>query len=331
MTHGLILLFDYDSLVYSAVSHIADTTDIREWFSEGRSKDWMREEVTNLVINRLSQMGGNIFLEIEETGIEISDIEYFLTNDTKSYRRAIYPLYKANRRKRVDYDLTDPKEAKKSLNAWKSKNFRKVVNRVRKRLIEMDFAKVSPIWEADDLIADRAREIGDGKCIIVSMDKDMKQVKGLFFDFYREDLITDGEPVLDNFGNQMKCYRGLNIITEKEAMKFFWGQMISGDSGDNIPGAKGFGESKVDGILDIDVNEYKATVRWVYIQSEYKRLKAYLNKRSNRYKKLTYDKFLAAIRVGDIIIDYPIILEDAQNNFDLNYELLSLGVRDIKK
>lgn len=267
----MILLFDYDSLVYSAVSHIADSNDIRGWFREGRTKSWMKKEIVALVINRLEQMGNNIFSEIEETGIQIDGVEYFLTNDVKSIRREIYPEYKANRRRVVEYDFSnlDEKERIKVVNGWKARNFKRIVNRVRKKLLQMDFAGCHEVWEADDLIADRAMELKDPNFIIVSMDKDLKQLPGLFFDFYRETIVGDnGEPLLDEYGKPKKRYRGLSVMTPEESNRFYWLQVIMGDSGDNIKGIPKVGKVKANRMLDgaID-NDFETTARLAY--SEY--------------------------------------------------------------
>lgn len=266
----MVALFDYDSLVYSAVSNIADTDDIRKWFREGRTKDWMREEVVILVINRLEQMGNNIFQAIEDTGIIIEEFEYFLTNDETSIRREIYPEYKANRRRTIDvtFPIEDPKLWTKVLNAWKANNFKRIVNRVRKRLLEMDFAKCHPDWEADDLIADRARELKDPNFITLSMDKDLKQIPGLFFDFYRQPVLDEfGDPVLNQYGEPLKDYRGLSVMTHLESSRFYWLQVIMGDSGDGIKGIPGVGKVRANKMLDgaID-NDFETTARLAYAE-----------------------------------------------------------------
>lgn len=265
----MIALFDHDSLIYQAVPHIVDTDDIRKWFRDGRSKDWMREEIVILVLNKIEQMGNNIFKAIEESGIEIDGFEYFLTNDITSIRRQCYPEYKMNRRKLGPLNV----------NGWKEKNMKRVVNRVRRRLLGMNFADSHPDWEADDLIADRARELKYTNLIIISMDKDMKQIPGLFFDYYREDVLHNyckwpkssekkfikGEPVLDQYGNPEKEYRGLNVITELQADRFKWLQVLMGDGGDNIKGIKGVGKVRANKVIDASIdNDFRMSTILAY-------------------------------------------------------------------
>lgn len=229
----MIVLFDYDSLVYGAVHKIASIAEIKEWFREGRTRDWMEKEIMNLSINRLSQMGGKIFFEIEETGIEISGIEYFLTAAKNSYRKKIYPNYKANRRP----------------NKW--------VNMVRRYLLDMNFAITDDEFEADDLIGDKAKQYGETGCIICSIDKDLKTIPGVHFDYYRPRLLDEnGDPQLDENGfRKVAPCRGLDVVTEKEANRFFWKQVIMGDSGDNIKGIPRVGKVKAEKILDSAIDD----------------------------------------------------------------------------
>lgn len=239
----MIVLFDYDSLVYGAVYKIASISDIRKWFNEKRSREWMETEITNLSINRLSQMGGRVFLEIEETGIEVLGIEYYLTAAKNSIRKRLYPSYKINRKK----------------NKW--------VNMVRKEVLSMGFAETHDEYEADDLIKDRAVQLGEKGCIICSIDKDMKQIPGIHFDYYRPRLVDeDGNPQLNENGHRKysPC-RGLDIVTHEEAERFFWKQMLMGDAGDGIKGLKGIGKAKAEKILNTSIdNDYKTTVILAY-------------------------------------------------------------------
>lgn len=256
MDNSFTILFDYDSMIYKAVYKIVVSDDykstdypnsglIRKWFKDGRSREWMETEIINLTINRLEQMGNGIFQAIEDTRIEFFGVEYFLTSCPNSARKQASPIYKANRKP----------------NKW--------VSLVRKELLKMGFASVHNEWEADDLIKDRAIELGVDKCIICSVDKDLKQIPGIHFDYYRPRLKNpDGSPQLDENGfRKVDPCRGLEVVTEQEAERFFWKQVLMGDSGDNIKGCPRIGEKTAEKLLDNckSSEEYRDTVLQAYI------------------------------------------------------------------
>lgn len=232
--HELTVLFDYDSLIYKCVYRIVDIQTIKQWFAQGKTKDWMREEIVTQCKNRLCNMGDYLFTTIEDTGIMIGSVEYYITNAPKSIRRQISPIYKSNRKP----------------NKW--------VNAIRKYLIEMDFAVTHPEYEADDLIFDRALELGEQNCIILTMDKDLKQIPGIHFNYYRPKVVNEqGEKISGD------CV-GLSVVTKEESEYTFWLSMLTGDHGDNIKGIKGLGPKKGEAILKgkIDlketvINQYK--------------------------------------------------------------------------
>lgn len=253
-SNALVVLFDYDSMIYKAVWKIATSDDykatdnpntglIRRWFEEGRDRLWMEKEIVNLTINRIEQMGNTIFQAIEDTGIQIEGIEYFLTSCPDSARKKADHTYKANRKP----------------NRW--------VGLVRKELLDMGFASVHDEWEADDLIKDRAVELGENNCVICSLDKDLKQIPGVHFDYDRPKLKNpDGSPMLDENGFRMVApCKGLDIISEQDANKFFWTQMLMGDAGDNIKGIPRTGIVKATKII-AGSTDHEATVRQKYIE-----------------------------------------------------------------
>lgn len=81
--------------------------------------------------------------------------------------------------------------------------------------------------EADDAIGIRATELG-GVGIIVSSDKDLKNIPGWHYDWTK---------------------KRLHHVTEREAISHFYCQLLSGDSTDNIPGIEGVGVTKAKRIL----------------------------------------------------------------------------------
>lgn len=137
---------------------------------------------------------------------------------------------------------------------------------IRKLLSEYPGAIIAEGQEADDTIADIATE-NPSKTIIVSQDKDMRQVPGYHLEpldggakrpIYYVDPDTLGSIVLER-------------ATGDKASIFATGdyglysQMLLGDTSDNIPGLKGYGAVKVYELMkesdllpvDIVVKEYE--------------------------------------------------------------------------
>ena len=248
MTNSFTVLFDYDSLIYKSVHKICSISDIRGWFKDGKTKAWMENEIVNLSLNRLSQMDTQIFQDIEDTGINIDAVEYFLTACYNSIRKKESPIYKANRKKNKK-------------NRW--------VNVVRRELLKMDGFIVNEFWEADDLIADRAVELGEGNYIVCSPDKDLKQIPGIRFDYYRPILKNeDGTYPTDENGFRIaQPCRGLDIMTKEEANKFLAIQLLMGDSGDGVKGIPKIGEKKAAKIIeDVKPKDYRKTVLSEYVK-----------------------------------------------------------------
>ena len=153
-------LIDLDSVLYKAVYKIVSISDMREAirkYGKQSAKQWLKEEVYNEGINRcenellkMQYFLQNIFFE------EINAYEIFITTCTNSFRKQLSKTYKSNRKKN------------------------KYVWMLREHYRHND-ARCSDRLEADDLIAIKAKELGDGNFIIVSPDKDLKQIGGYFW------------------------------------------------------------------------------------------------------------------------------------------------------
>lgn len=265
----LTVLFDFDSMLYKASYKIATIEDIKNWFREGRTKDWMRNEIIELSINRLTAMSDGIFKEIEDTGINIGSVIYYMTRCTKSFRKEMSDIYKIQRPK----------------NKW--------IRLVRQRLLDMSFAIVSDYYEADDLIARDHAKLGAGNCVILSMDKDMKQLDGIHFDYYRKPTkkLDDGTYPLGSDGFKLvHPYRGLSIVSPEEAKRLFWIQMIEGDRSDNIKGVAGLGAVKAAKIIDATHPDLYESV----VKKQYKN--KYGAKEGDRLYRMTYELIKLGIR-----------------------------------
>lgn len=120
-------------------------------------------------------------------------------------------------------------------------------------LIDQYKFKIVKPYEADDLCIMTAKtlgRVGNYKPIICTPDKDLKQIAGTFYNYKKQELVT---------------------ITRDEANKNLWRQVLTGDSGDNIPGIPGIGEVRANKILE-NSTDYSLTVLQVYLDyyGEYK-------------------------------------------------------------
>jgi hypothetical protein len=91
-------------------------------------------------------------------------------------------------------------------------------------------AKISVGYEADDAVAMRAHELGLDNVVLAFIDKDLKCIGGMWFDY---GVMT------------IKGY-----ITPVEAYRSFYKQMLVGDRVDNIFGVKGIGDVKATKLLE---------------------------------------------------------------------------------
>ena len=75
-------------------------------------------------------------------------------------------------------------------------------------------ARCSDELEADDLIAIKAKELGDGNFIIVSPDKDLKQIGGYFWSYYSQRVKDEfGFYVQNEFGFYETEYKQKEVLT----------------------------------------------------------------------------------------------------------------------
>jgi DNA polymerase-1 len=133
------------------------------------------------------------------------------TKKIKNYRKMMYPEYKMNRHK-------DP--SKQNL----------FVPKLRKLLVKGGYAIVAEGREADDYVRTWALEARAAKedYVVVSLDKDLQCIPGKFYNVKTEELIE---------------------ISEWDALKNYYRQLLMGDSSDNIPGLPGIGPKTADKLL----------------------------------------------------------------------------------
>jgi 5'-3' exonuclease len=119
-----------------------------------------------------------------------------------------------------------------------------------KELVSMG-AKVINILEADDMVRIRALELGLENVILAFIDKDLLQIGGQSFDY--------GKMTMREY------------ITPLEADRYFWKQMLTGDTTDNIHGIKGVGKVKTDKLLaDCQSEQEMIDIVWEQDQLHFK-------------------------------------------------------------
>ncbi len=174
---------------------------------------------------------------------------YLTSNDKSNYRFKVAKTqgYKANRKadKPVHYDA------------------------IREYLIKMWNAEVVYSIEADDAMGIEQCRHPVGESVICSIDKDMNIIRGMHYDFVKDVLYETtyfGHLELYDTGSEKKKKKGLR----GGGLKWFYAQMLLGDSADNIPGVSMVGPVKVFQLLDKckTENELYKTVLDVYTNKQ---------------------------------------------------------------
>lgn len=152
-------------------------------------------------------------------GVDASTYSIWLSG-TDNFRYRIYSAYKANR-------IGKPRPVH-----WEP---------IKQHLVLNWGAKVSYGCEADDMLGCEQ----DLHTIICSIDKDLKQIAGLHYNFVKQEIF---------------------IVTQERANYAFWTQMLVGDTSDNIVGIPGIGVAKAARIL-ANSNHFPESVLSEYVHS----------------------------------------------------------------
>jgi DNA polymerase I len=163
------------------------------------------------------------FLREGAAGVKPTHLAIIFDKSEQSFRREIYPEYKAHR--------PDPPQDL----VPQFPLMRAAVRAFDLKPIEQDR------YEADDLIATYARQAREkgAKTLIVSADKDLMQLIGEGVSMYDP---ASGVP--GKFGSREERFIGENEVLEYFGVppgKVVDVQALAGDSTDNVPGAKGIG------------------------------------------------------------------------------------------
>lgn len=239
----MIALIDFDSLLYKAVYKVASISEMREAitkFGKESAKQWLKEEVYNEGINRVENQLLQIQNHLSDIFFEeITSYELYITTCANSFRKQLSNEYKSNR-KRNDY-------------VW-----------LLREHYRYNDAFCSDTHEADDLIADRSKELGLGNYIIISIDKDLKQIGGYYWSYYKiKSKDSFGNYIENEHGNYETEYKqkSVEFISEEKADRLFWLQMLTGDTSDNIKGLKRVGEKTAIKILTDNYSNFISVAR----------------------------------------------------------------------
>ena len=199
-----MLLIDSDFLAYKAAQACEIGIDFGEDVIIAQSQF---SEVLKVFHNELNK--------VTKAMMDDDFILYF--SSTKNFRKKIYPDYKGHRMKR------------------KPLGYKRLVNYCR----ENHNFKLIEGLEADDTIGIEATRHADPSNIIVSPDKDMRQIPSVLWNL--TDDVTE--------------------ITEEEGDRWHLVQSLSGDPTDGYSGCPGIGVKRATELLDKNENQWEAVCK----------------------------------------------------------------------
>lgn len=158
---------------------------------------------------------------------------YIFIGGKNNFRYKIFPEYKANRK-----------------NAIKSP----LLPIIKEYMVEELKAIESHGAEADDYIIDAVNECS-GNCVVSSIDKDVI--------YYSPNIPLYDYRGHDDVLGEFKC------ISTKESRLAIATQIVTGDSTDGVPGAKGVGKAWCDKNMNIDMTDYQflKTIYQAYLKA----------------------------------------------------------------
>ena len=199
-----MLLIDSDFLAYKAAQACEIGIDFGEDVIIAQSQF---SEVLKVFNNELNK--------VTKAMMEDNFILYF--SSTKNFRKKIYPDYKGHRMKR------------------KPLGYKRLVNYCR----ENHNFKLIEGLEADDTIGIEATRFADPHNIIVSPDKDMRQIPSTLWDM-KNDVVE---------------------ITKDDGDRWHLIQSLSGDPTDGYSGCPGIGVKRASELLDKNENKWEAVCK----------------------------------------------------------------------
>lgn len=192
-----VLLIDADVLAYKMAAKIEQAVEWEPGYWTWHCDEFAVKDAIDAEIEHLRE------------ALDADDHKLCLTDSDGNFRKTVLPSYKSNRA-----------SVKKPL----------VLKSIREWLIAERGAYLKPMLEGDDVMGILATWPGiKGEKIIVSIDKDMKTIPGLY---YRD------------------ADSGVVEITEAEADYWHLFQTLTGDVTDGYSGCPGIGPKKAQAILE---------------------------------------------------------------------------------
>lgn len=207
--------------------------EANEWPDDPRSFEVCPgDRLVEPVENALANVKSMVEMALANLGVDVDDMTMYLSGPT-NYRDGVATLrpYKGNR-----------DAAHKPVHGPAIKEY---MERKYNTVYSVD-------EEADDVVAYNhyAMYLRDPySTIIATVDKDLNMIPGLHYNFVKDETYN---------------------VTEEDAIRWFYTQLLTGDSTDNIPGIPGCGPKKAEKLLEglIDEAEYYEVCRQTY-QKEY--------------------------------------------------------------
>ena len=222
------------------------------------------DEIMHNFTMRVQSLVNEISEQIEPI---VNGVYLFFSNSEGCKRRERYPDYKANR---------EPSDvgtiAKRFIKSMDESYMKGYIN----DHIMCDVNIVTRKgFEADDLIHFYSTMSSKFDSIIVSIDKDLRQISGIHFDYYEK----DGK------------YRGFEYVNEDLANIKYWSQFLIGDSADNIEGVKGIGPKKAFNMLSAVTPRKRANLVMTH----------YFDSEGFQKEKFEKNKFLLTLGVENLL------------------------------
>lgn len=212
-TRNKIALLDADSLLFNVCNfHLGKET----------------ENDFELMYDDYHTQLRTILNAIEEDGFIVDSTIHFFSTCSKNFRYEIYPEYKANRERTPLTSMVY--------------HFKHYVISVLES--EGEQVRYSDTLEADDLIAEAVELLEDNYPIVLSIDKDLKQIPCCHFDYYK---IKVG---VDEFGEPVRAFRGFEYCTPLESKEKLLRMLLIGDNSDGIKGANRVGIKTAEKLLN---------------------------------------------------------------------------------
>lgn len=228
----MIALIDGDILIYRA-GYAAQKTHYRFLHRDGsvidfdkRTKIQVEKELKSL---GYSQAHGKLQKLISPDPIENAchTVKLMVTDILNSTKATDFKMYlTANDKTNYRFDLATTLPYKGNRTQPKPLHY----DALREYLIEYWKAEVISDKEADDEMGIQA----DFHSVICTIDKDLDMIPGMHYNFVTHELYRTSDPgELDLVNNRKKLRGG--------GLKWFYAQLLLGDSADNIEGIPGYG------------------------------------------------------------------------------------------